>query len=88
MRILPQKEKEPVSLSVVDGKNGETTSNAGCLLSPVVEKTSIYYAVSNCGVNGKLSTLSKVRFKIERSKTTINFAYESGTSGDTLEKIK
>lgn len=87
-RVAKSDDGKNLSLSVIVVKDGGTNANAGCLLSPVVEENSIYYAVSNCVVNGKLSQLSIVRFKSERNKTTMNFIYDVRTSGDTLEKIK
>lgn len=73
----------------MDGeKTGKTKNNSGCLLTPKAERNSIYYAVSNCLVNGKQSPLAKVYFKIENNKTKMNFIYNTRASGDTLLKIK
>ncbi len=87
-QVTKSEDGKNLNLTMVVGKSGETNSNAICLLSPTVEENSIYYAVSDCVVNGKLSLLSKVRFKSERNKMTMNFIYNGKMSNSTLEKIK
>lgn len=69
------------------GKAKETNSD-GCLLTPALEGDSLYYAVSNCIVDGKQRPLEKVYFRIENNKTKMNFIYNVRANRDTLEKIK
>ena len=66
----------------------ETNNNSGCLLTPQLEGNSIYYAVSECVVDGKQSALGKVYFRVESNQMKMDFVYNVRANGDTLEKIK
>ena len=76
-----------LSLSINGGKSNKANSE-GCLLTPNVEGNSIYYAVSNCVVNGKQIPLGQVYFEVKDDKTKMNFLYNVKANGDTLVKIK
>ena len=75
------------SLSINGGKSNKA-NNEGCLLTPHIEGNAVYYAVSNCVVNGKQSPLETIYFKTENNQTKMNFLYNVRASGDTLIKIK
>lgn len=73
------------------GRNENDKTISGCRLSPKFKENSIYYTVSDCVVNGKISPLAKVYFeseKGERGKIKMYFSYNVRASGDTLEKIQ
>lgn len=64
------------------------TAKEGCLLTPQLEGNSIFFAVSECVVDGKPSPLAKVYFEIRKSRTVMSFVYNVRASGDELEKIE
>jgi hypothetical protein len=70
------------------GKTGKTNGKSGCLLSPNTEVNSVYYAVSECIVEGKSSSLSRIYFEVQKSRTIMSFIYNAKTNSDTLKKIK
>ena len=78
---------ENLRLNMKDEK-AEGRNNDGCLLTPKIEENSIYYAVSECVVDGRQSPLGKIYFRVEGNKTKMYFVYNVRANGDTLEKIK
>lgn len=65
-----------------------TGGKSGCLLTPKLEGDAIYYAVSECVIDGKPSALAKVYFEIRKTRTVMSFTYNVRAAGDELEQIK
>lgn len=79
-------------LNIKGEESGETntgeTNTEGCLLTPDVEGNGVYYAVSNCVVDGQPSPLEKVYFDLKNNSTRMHFLYNVHSSGDTLIKTR
>ncbi len=91
-QVVKSSDGKGLRLSRLDGKNngknsGITGENA-CLLTPQLEGNSVFYAVTECTVDGKPSPLAKVYFEIRKTRTVMGFVYNVRASGDDLEKIE
>lgn len=87
-QVVRSDDGDGLRLSRYDEKDGGITDRKGCLLMPKLEGDAVYYAVSECLVDGKPSPLTKVYFEIRKTRTMMGFVYNVRTSGDELEKIR
>ncbi len=87
-QIAKSDDEKNLRLTMDTGKANGASGKTGCLLSPKTEGSSVYYAVSECLVNGKPSPLARVYFEIQKSRTVMDFVYNVRSNSDTLEKIK
>lgn len=87
-QVVKSDDGKNLRLTMDTGKANGANGKSGCLLTPKTGGSSVYYAVSECIVDGKPSPLARIYFEVQKSRTVMDFTYNIRANGDTLEKIK